>query len=64
MAKHRNGAVEDVKLRFRKEQARFTDWDDISLDGMTSYESSMGISPNTDFDMGDAPKYGNDPAPF
>ena len=65
VAKHRNGAVEDVRLRFRKEQARFTDWDDIPLDGMKSYESSMGMAPNTDFDMGDAPKYGNDPAvPF
>ncbi len=66
VAKHRNGAVEDVRLRFRKEQARFTDWDEmVGLDGMKSYESSMGMTPNTDFDLKDAPHYGNtDVAPF
>ena len=65
LAKHRNGSVGTVNLRFRKEQARFTDWDDMPLEGMKSYESSMGMSPNTDFDLNDAPKYGNDPAvPF
>jgi replicative DNA helicase len=30
IAKHRNGAVEDVKLRFIKEQAKFTNWDQIN----------------------------------
>lgn len=30
-AKHRNGAVGDVKLRFRAEQAKFMDWDDTGL---------------------------------
>ena len=28
LAKHRNGATDTVKLRFRKEQARFLDYDD------------------------------------
>lgn len=31
IAKHRNGSVEDVRLRFIKEQARFADADDIML---------------------------------
>ena len=30
IAKHRNGAVEDVKMRFIKEQAKFTNWDQIN----------------------------------
>ena len=30
MAKHRNGAVDDVKLRFIKDQAKFTNWDQIN----------------------------------
>lgn len=33
VAKHRNGAVDTIKLRFRKEQAKFLDYDDISMDG-------------------------------
>ena len=31
LAKHRNGAVCDVPLRFLKEQARFADMDDVML---------------------------------
>lgn len=31
VAKHRNGAVGDIKLRFRKEQAKFTDIDDVDF---------------------------------
>ena len=31
IAKHRNGAVTDVKLRFLKDQARFADIDDADL---------------------------------
>jgi replicative DNA helicase len=30
IAKHRNGSVEDVRLRFIKEQAKFTNWDQIN----------------------------------
>ena len=33
IAKHRNGAVEDVKMRFIKEQAKFTNWDQINTGG-------------------------------
>lgn len=40
VAKHRNGAVDTVKLRFRKEQARFMDFDE---DNSLSY-SDMGSS--------------------
>jgi replicative DNA helicase len=35
IAKHRNGSVEDVKMRFIKEQAKFTNWDQINT-GMNS----------------------------
>jgi replicative DNA helicase len=38
IAKHRNGSVEDVKMRFIKEQAKFTNWDQINT-GM--YQPSM-----------------------
>ena len=38
IAKHRNGATDTVKLRFRKEQARFLDYDD---EAGTMIESSM-----------------------
>jgi replicative DNA helicase len=31
VAKHRNGAVGDVRLRFRAEQAKFEDWDDLLM---------------------------------
>ncbi len=37
VAKHRNGEVTDVKLRFRKEQAKFVDWDDT---GFTTQQGS------------------------
>ena len=41
VAKHRNGAVDTIKLRFRKEQAKFMDYDDVSGDGYSAMESSM-----------------------
>lgn len=31
VAKHRNGAVDTVRLRFRHEQAKFVDWDDTGF---------------------------------
>jgi replicative DNA helicase len=34
VAKHRNGAVDTVKLRFTKEFARFTDWNDMGFDDL------------------------------
>lgn len=58
VAKHRNGAVDTVKLRFRKEQARFMDFDqDDSLtysDVSSSIDSeigSSGIMGGGDFDI-------------
>ena len=30
IAKHRNGSVEDIRLRFIKNQAKFTNWDQIN----------------------------------
>ena len=41
VAKHRNGAVDTVKLRFRKEQAKFMDYDDIAGEGYEAMDSSM-----------------------
>ncbi len=35
LAKHRNGEVCDIPLRFIKEQARFVDADDLSLSGLS-----------------------------
>jgi replicative DNA helicase len=66
IAKHRNGAVDTVKLRFRKEQARFLDYDD---DEYSSIESSIGNDDGfgggqqraTSFDM---PTRNDDAAPF
>ncbi len=59
VAKHRNGAVDTVKLRFRKEQARFLDYDeeydtrtgggfDGGFGGVTEVGSAMN---STEFDM-------------
>ena len=45
VAKHRNGAVDTIKLRFRKEQAKFMDYDDLSGEGYSAMDSSM----NTEF---------------
>ena len=36
VAKHRNGAVDTIKLRFRSEQAKFVDWDDTGFAGISS----------------------------
>ncbi len=49
VAKHRNGAVEDVKLRFQKEMARFSDLDDTDYSGMqpaasASFTASMPVT--------------------
>ena len=41
LAKHRNGAVCDVNLRFLKEQARFTDMDDSMLPPAQASESQQ-----------------------
>ncbi len=47
VAKHRNGAVDTIKMRFRKEQAKFTDYDEDDF-GYSSIESSMNIMGNVD----------------
>ncbi len=50
VAKHRNGAVDTVKLRFRKEQARFLDYDEDDYGGgYASIDSSMndGLPPSS-----------------
>ncbi len=50
VAKHRNGAVDTVKLRFRKEQARFVDYDETEpLAYHAGGEIEMGSSMNNDF---------------
>ena len=41
IAKHRNGATETVRLKFRKEQARFLDYDD---DDLSFTDSGMNVS--------------------
>lgn len=46
LAKHRNGSVGTVKLRFRKEQARFLDYDADTANEQYGYvDSSMGTRP-------------------
>ncbi len=59
VAKHRNGEVGDVRLKFVGEYARFMDWDSISLDSFNSspesitrvskLNSDIGSSSNTEF---------------
>ncbi|MDE6046355.1 MAG: replicative DNA helicase, partial [Alistipes sp.] len=41
IAKHRNGAVCDVNLRFLKEQARFADMDDSELPPSQALDSQQ-----------------------
>lgn len=49
IAKHRNGAVEDVKLAFRKELARFSDIEhypsDFDSGGIQTFKSKMNEDP-------------------
>jgi replicative DNA helicase len=49
IAKHRNGAVEDVKLAFRKELARFSDIEhyptDFDAGGIQTFKSKMNEDP-------------------
>ena len=54
VAKHRNGATDTVKLRFRKEQARFLDYDDdlmieSSINGEGGYGGSLNGAGAEDF---------------
>lgn len=57
VAKHRNGAVDTIKLRFRKEQAKFVDWDDTGFGGivgggMDGYSTIASSGFDSDFDAG------------
>lgn len=54
IAKHRNGSVEDVEMKFVKEEVRFVDANTIysnnSGERFESIESNLNSQPNTDFD--------------
>jgi len=50
IAKHRNGAIADIPMRFKSEQVRFVEANDSLVDGADEYGSAM----NGDFD-GDPP---------
>lgn len=43
IAKHRSGAVGDVKLRFTARFARFENWSDNVISGGGTYESKLGM---------------------
>ncbi len=72
IAKHRNGQTDNVKLKFRKEQAKFSDYDDVEIQAGETYNNidSAGFAMTgvRDFDISDAPVYGpmndNDAPPF
>lgn len=73
IAKHRNGAVGEVNLRFRPEMAKFSDWDDdftaVNSSGLggTSLPSRMNNDdPDNNNDLGSNMDFdpNNGPAPF
>lgn len=78
VAKHRNGAVDDVKLRFRKEMAKFSDLDDVDYGAMqganpmytasipVTYKSKMNDDPvsDPDFDFRPGRVIDNNNIPF
>ena len=79
IAKHRNGSVEDVKLRFIKEQAKFTNWDNVGgmpQPGMEQYEmqeaaaytmasaSSLQSATSNEFDISRVTPSNMDEVPF
>ncbi len=49
LAKHRNGAVGDIKLRFQKEMARFSDLDDVDYSGYLTKSNAPEIAPAVTF---------------
>lgn len=49
LAKHRNGAVGDIKLRFQKEMARFSDLDDVDYSGYLAKSNVSEVSPAVTF---------------
>ncbi len=80
VAKHRNGAVGDVRLKFRKELARFTDLEEFPADfemggGAVTFSSKMNEEPGAPATMssfavpsgdpfGNQGSNGNDDIPF
>ncbi|MBQ4012766.1 MAG: replicative DNA helicase, partial [Bacteroidales bacterium] len=59
IAKHRNGEVCDVKMRFLSSEVKFVDYNDRPYDepaqdpsaGYTTVQSRMNAYPNDDFDL-------------
>ena len=51
VAKHRNGGLDTVKLRFTKHLAKFSDYDAFAD---SPFDSKGGMSPNEDFANGGA----------
>lgn len=59
VAKHRSGAIDDIKLRFVAKYARFENWEDGVVGTMTSSRaSSRNTADSSDADLPDAPKFG------
>ena len=61
IAKHRNGPVGDVKLRFRNKFARFENWDELAA--AATQRISVGSSMNSGFEVGNDPFQGQNPFP-
>ncbi|MBP3332244.1 MAG: replicative DNA helicase [Tidjanibacter sp.] len=71
LAKHRNGETTDIKLRFRKEQARFMDLDEATVPAAEDYgtidSEGFAMTGARDFDLGDSTYSSfdnNDMSPF
>lgn len=74
VAKHRNGKVDDVKLRFVDRYARFQNWDENQITTQQVVSSRMNSTPtpaestnpllSTPFEGGSADISGSDVAPF
>jgi replicative DNA helicase len=61
IAKHRNGSLEDIRLRFEASLARFSDITD--LDNLATFESKMNYGSDDENGGYDFPENRND-APF
>ncbi|MBC7125533.1 MAG: DnaB-like helicase C-terminal domain-containing protein, partial [Bacteroidales bacterium] len=75
VAKHRNGAVDDVRLRFQKEMAKFSDLDDMTIIPNTitptytssapvTFSSKMNNDPVDDFTFNPGKGIDNTNIPF
>lgn len=54
IAKHRNGSVGDVQLKFKAEQAKFTDMDEDFISGLGDLDNGM-VTVGSKMNTGDAP---------